>query len=51
MEVTRRQFLKGSSATVVGGLGLSAIGIDVKSAEATANDMKRMNKLRSPTQT
>lgn len=51
MQVTRRQFLKGSSTTIVGGLTLSALGIDLKPAEAAVIDMGKMNKLKRLSQT
>ncbi len=49
--VTRRQFLKGSGATLAGGLTLSALGLDTKPAMAHVGDMDRMKKLREATQT
>jgi len=51
MQVTRRQFLKGSGAAVAGGLTLASLGIDASSAKAYAMDMTRANKVSSATQT
>ncbi len=51
MEITRRQFLKGSGAALAGGLALSALGIDVKSARAQVNSIISQNKLHNTTQT
>jgi formate dehydrogenase major subunit len=45
MKVTRRQFLKSSGATLVGGLALSNLGIDVSPVQAAALDMEKTNKL------
>ena len=45
MQVTRRQFLKSSGATLVGGLALSNLGIDVSPVQAAALDMEKTNKL------
>lgn len=51
MQITRRQFLKGSGAAIAGGLALSTLGVDIKPAQAATIDMEKMNKLRSATQT
>jgi formate dehydrogenase major subunit len=51
MQVTRRQFLKGSGAVVAGGVTLATLGIDVKPAKAYAMDMTRANKVKSAKQT
>jgi formate dehydrogenase major subunit len=45
MQVTRRQFLKSSGATLVGGLALSNLGIDVSPVQAAALDMEKTEKL------
>ncbi len=51
MQVTRRQFLKGTGATIVGGIALSSLGIDTKSVRAAAVNMDKMNKMKRATQT
>ena len=51
MQVTRRQFLKGSGVALTGGLALSSLGIDVKPVIAQVNDIKKQNKLNNTTQT
>lgn len=50
MEVTRRQFLKGSSAAV-GGMALSSLGIDTKQVKAQAYQLIKGNKLNNTTKT
>jgi formate dehydrogenase major subunit len=45
MQVTRRQFLKSSGATLVGGLALSDLGIDVSPVQAAALNMEKTKKL------
>ncbi len=49
--VTRRQFLKGSSAIFAGGLALSALGVDVSPVEAYAHKLNKSNKLQNTKQT
>jgi len=51
MEISRRQFLKGTSAALVGGLALSSLGIDIKSARVYAGNLLNDNKLRNTTLT
>ena len=49
MKVTRREFLVGSG-TLVGGLALSSLGIDLGSVTAYADEMKKMDKVKSARQ-
>jgi formate dehydrogenase major subunit len=50
MKVTRRKFLVGSGA-LVGGLALSSLGIDLSSVIAYAEEMKKIDKVKSAKQT
>lgn len=49
MKVTRREFLVGSG-TFVGGLALSSLGIDLGPITAYADEMKKINKVKSARQ-
>ncbi len=51
MQLTRRQFLKGTGAAVVGGLSLASLGINVKPVRVHAKSLEKANKLKSATQT
>jgi formate dehydrogenase major subunit len=51
MEITRRQFLKGSGAILAGGLTLSSLGIDIKPVNAQIENIIGQNKLQNTTQT
>jgi formate dehydrogenase major subunit len=50
MKVTRREFLVGSG-TIVGGLALSSLGIDLGPLNAYADEMKKIDKVKSAKQT
>ena len=50
MKVTRREFLVGSG-TLVGGLALSSLGIDLGPLIAYADEMKKIDKVKSAKQT
>ncbi len=50
MALTRRQFLAGSGA-LVGGLALSSLGIDLSPVIAYAEEMKKIDKVKSAKQT
>jgi formate dehydrogenase major subunit len=50
MKVTRREFLVGSGA-FVGGLALSSLGIDLSPVIAYAEEMKKIDKVKSAKQT
>ena len=50
MSLTRRQFLAGSGA-LVGGLALSSLGIDLSPVIAYAEEMKKIDKVKSAKQT
>jgi formate dehydrogenase major subunit len=49
MQITRRQFLKSSSAALAGGLTLSALGIDVTPVRAYTSGLEKMEKIRNST--
>ena len=49
MKVTRREFLVGSG-TFVGGLALSSLGIDLGPIIAYADEMKKIDKVKSAKQ-
>jgi formate dehydrogenase major subunit len=51
MEISRRQFLKGTGVALAGGLALSSLGIDMKSAKVYASNLLNDNKLRNTTLT
>jgi formate dehydrogenase major subunit len=50
MEITRRKFLAGSGA-LVGGLALSSLGIDLSPVIAYAEEMKKIDKVKTARQT
>jgi formate dehydrogenase major subunit len=50
MALTRREFLAGSGA-LVGGLALSSLGLDLSSVLAYAEEMKKIDKVKSAKQT
>jgi formate dehydrogenase major subunit len=51
MQLTRRQFLKGSSAVVAGGMSLASLGICIKPVRVHAKTLGKADKLKSATQT
>jgi formate dehydrogenase major subunit len=51
MKVSRRQFLKGTGTTLIGGLALAGAGLEVKPAEAAAIDMDKVEKLKGAIKT